>query len=409
MSWLIGDTRRPQPNGSQEGDAHRKVVGLVPAPEMPAEVSRRIIERLPPLLADYVDDRLSWEVELIVDPLIGVAEDSTDIVGNLINYKWHRQWDYVICITDLPIRKRKRFVVAEASKANGVALISLPTFGATTIRRRLCEAILQLANEMHHGSSVEARTRQSWHTARSQKVHESLRGQGAWQLLGTHLYEKLFPIRRLTLTSEEHTIDVRFIAETWINGNLRILAGMVRANRPWTIFPAFKGVIAAAFATGTYGLVFPNLWQLSDHYAWPRLVLLMMVAMLAMIAWIILAHNLWEPPQKASSPYLARLYNAVTVLTLSAGVAFYYMILLILFCIAALVFVPFDMLEAKLGHGIDLLDYIVLAWLTTSVATFVGALGVGLEDEETVRNATYGYRQRRRNQRKGEGRNDLAE
>ncbi|MCD6009419.1 hypothetical protein [Halomonas sp. IOP_31] len=361
-------------------------------------MAERVTGQLPELLANYVDDRLSWEVQLVVDPLIGAAEDSTDIIESMREYKRHRQWDYAICITDLPIYKHERFVIAETSKVHGVALISLPTFGITALRRRLNEAILQLANEMHHGSSEEDRLRQERRTEQSHKVHESLRGKGAWQLLGKHLYEKLFPIRRLTLAGEGESFDVRFIADTWINGNLRILAGMVRANRPWTIFPAFKGVIAAAFATGAYGLVFPTLWQLSANYGWPRLVLLMGVAMTAMITWIILAHNLWEPVKKAFSPHLARLYNAVTVLTLSAGVVFYYAILLGLFFLAVLVFVPANMLESNLGHAAGLLDYIVLAWLATSVATIVGALGAGLEDEETVRNATYGYRQRRRNE-----------
>ncbi|MCT8467220.1 hypothetical protein KZO85_01335 [Chromohalobacter canadensis] len=384
--------------GSRTVNACRKVVGLVPAPEMSAEMAEQVIDQLPELLANYVDDRLSWEVQLIVDPLIGAAEASSDIIESILEYKRDRQWDYAICITDLPIYMHGRFVIAETSTVHGVAMVSLPAFGITAIRHRLSEAILQLINELHHGSSEEDRARQEQRTQQSDKVHESLRGKGARKLLGRHLYEKLFPIRRITLPGEGEFFDVRFIADSRINGKLRILAGMVRANRPWTIFPAFKSVIAVAFATGAYGLVFPTLWQLSANYGRPRLVLLMGVAMAAMIAWIIIAHTLWESIKNARSPRLVRLYNTVTVLTLSAGVIFYYVILLGLFCFTVLVFIPANMLEAQLGHAASLFDYTSLAWLATSVATIAGALGAGLEDEETVRNATYGYRQRRRNQ-----------
>ncbi|MGQ4879286.1 hypothetical protein ACOJCM_12045 [Billgrantia sp. LNSP4103-1] len=372
------------------------VLGLVPAPELPADMAERIAGQLPELLANYVDNRLEWEVRVVVDPLTGAEEDSVSIIRKTEQTRRLYRWDYAVCITDLPIRKDNRFVVAEASMTCSVALISLPSFGATSTRRRLNEAILQLANEMHHGSSEADRARQERQTERADKVHESLRGKGARELLGWHLYEKLFPIRRIPLTHEQGPIDVRFVPHTHINGNLRILAGMVRANRPWTIFPAFRRVIAAAFATGAYGLVFPNLWQMSAHYGWPRLVTLMGAAMAAMVAWIIIAHGLWEPVKKAVSPNMARLYNAVTVLTLSVGVVFYYVILLCLFVVAVLIFIPSDMLEASLDHPVGLSDYVVLAWLASSVATVVGALGAGLEQEETVRNATYGYRQRRR-------------
>jgi len=391
-------TKQPAAEGIQTVNPCRKVVGLVPAPEMSAEMAEKVIDQLPELLANYVDDRLSWEVQLVVDPLIGAAEVSTDIIESIHEYKRHQQWDYAICITDLPIHKSGRFVIAETSMVHGVAMISLPAFGITAVRRRLSEAILQLVNELHHGSSEEDRARQEQRTEQSYKVHESLRGKGAWQLLGRRLYEKLFPIRRVTRSGEGASFDVRFIADSWINGNLRILAGMVRANRPWTIFPAFKGVIAVAFATGAYGLVFPTLWNLSANYGWPRLVLLMGVSMVAMIAWIILAHSLWESIRNSPMPHLVRLYNTVTVLTLSTGVIFYYTILLGLFCFTVLVFIPANMLEEQLGQAASLLDYTALAWLATSVATIAGALGAGLEDEETVRNATYGYRQRRRNQ-----------
>lgn len=174
----------PEAEGSQAVNACRKVVGLVPAPEMSAEMAEQVIDQLPELLANYVDDRLSWEVQLIVDPLIGAAEASTDIIESILEYKRDRQWDYAVCITDLPIYMHGRFVIAETSTVHGVAMVSLPAFGITAIRHRLSEAILQLINELHHGSSEEDRARQEQRTQQSDKVHESLRGKGARKLLG---------------------------------------------------------------------------------------------------------------------------------------------------------------------------------------------------------------------------------
>ena len=53
--------------------------------------------------------------------------------------------------------------------------------------------------------------------------------------------------------------------------------------------------------------------------------------------------------------------------------------------------------RATLANPVGPGEYLTLAWMATSLATLAGALGSGLEDEETVREATYGYRQQRRN------------
>jgi hypothetical protein len=63
---------------------------------------------------------------------------------------------------------------------------------------------------------------------------------------------------------------------------------------------------------------------------------------------------------------------------------------------AASVFVPGRYLQSTLQQPVGAGAYETIAWLAVSLATLVGALGSTLEDEETVRDAVYGYRQRRR-------------
>ncbi|MFC5713693.1 hypothetical protein ACFPU1_12955 [Thalassorhabdus alkalitolerans] len=381
----------------EETEEETKRLGLVSSPELPEEIANSVSEDLPDLLSRYVDDRVSWEVKVVADPLTGVAGDSLKILDETERCKQEEGWEYAVCITDLPIFHNRRLVVADASVKRNVAMISLPSLGATPMKRRVREAIIQLANEMYHGSSEQARSSQEKQTKKrdSEDDSQNIRGQGAKQLMGQRLAERLSPIKRKTY-DEDSEFDVRFLVDSKISGSIRMTSGMVLANRPWTIFPSFKRVVAGAFATGAYGLIFPTLWLLSGAYGTPRFMILMITAMSAMVIWIIVAHHLWETVKEGSSRYLVRLYNVATALTLIVGVLFYYSVLFLLFLIAVSIFVPAGLLESELGHEVSFADYVSLAWLTTSIATVVGAVGAGLESEETVLKTTYGYRQRRR-------------
>jgi hypothetical protein len=73
--------------------------------------------------------------------------------------------------------------------------------------------------------------------------------------------------------------------------------------------------------------------------------------------------------------------------------------------------VPGNYFQSTLKHPVGLGEYLTLSWLGASLATVAGALGASLEDEETVREASYGYRQRRRHDHddpEDEPRNGLA-
>jgi len=86
----------------------------------------------------------------------------------------------------------------------------------------------------------------------------------------------------------------------------------------------------------------------------------------------------------------------VSVLTVSAAVLLAYAILFALIFLAAWVFVPGAYFQSTLKHPVGFGEYVTLAWLGTSLTTVAGALGASLEEEEKVREASYGNRQRRR-------------
>jgi uncharacterized membrane protein len=141
--------------------------------------------------------------------------------------------------------------------------------------------------------------------------------------------------------------------------------------------------------------VMPIIWQMADSLSWVRLLALMVLSLVAMVVWIIVAHHLWERPAEQEAREQAAFYTAATALTLSVAVLFSYAVLFVFVLVAAGAFLESGFLQSNLGHPVGLSDYTRLAWMTTSLATVAGALGSGLEDEETVREATYGYRQQR--------------
>lgn len=377
-------------------------LGLLPAPGMPANIAQDLADELLELLNGYIDDSVSWDVSVITDPLTGDWRDAPEILDEVHDRKQREGWDYAICLTDLPVRREGQTIVADASVERGVGGISVPALGVTLLHRRVREATLQLVNEMYGPDlkSFEEDGEQSGDDAEAgtddgSSGASSLRGRGTHQLIGNRLTERLAPIKRTTPTGEDMDIDVRFVSPRGA-GRARLLAGMVLANRPWNIFLSMKSALAAAFAAGAYSLIFSTVWQLAATFGWPRFVALMLLSIVAMVVWIIVSHDLWERPRDLQSWHLAELYNAATALTLTVAVLISYAVLFVLILLAAWFFVPISLVQSTLGQQVGPGFVLLMAWLMASIATVAGALGSGLEDDETVLNATYGYRQRSR-------------
>jgi hypothetical protein len=355
-------------------------LGLIPAPDIPEKIAGELAGDLPGLLAKRVDATVSWTVPVVMDPLTGSGREAPELLDVCRERMQREGWDLAICLTDLPVYRDGRLVAADVSAERGVSGLSLPALGATRLRPRARNLTLHLAHELY------ARTKEP--------VPDGAPGRDP-RSAGT-----VGPFRRVEPPDEDMRatgVDARFAAPG-ARGRLGLWAGMVLANRPWKMLPAFKGAIAAAFATGAYALVITTLWLLADSVGWARLLLLMVTAIVAMVAWIIVAHHLWERPEDPDQQGWAALYNGVTVLTVTSAVLTAYAILFALIFLAAWVFVPGDYFQTILRHRVGFGEYLTLSWLAASLATVAGALGASLEDEETVREASYGYRQRRRHE-----------
>ena len=55
---------------------------------------------------------------------------------------------------------------------------------------------------------------------------------------------------------------VRFVTAAG-QGNLRLLMGMVRANRPWRLIAGLSRALVGALGAGAFGLTSPAMWQIA--------------------------------------------------------------------------------------------------------------------------------------------------
>jgi hypothetical protein len=352
------------------------VVGLLADPGLPTELSEDLAEQLPDLLDRETDGRTRWQIQTTTQALTlnehGVLP-SVEIGQHAIT---EHNWNLVILITGLPRRAGTQPIISDYGTDTGVGLVSVPALGALGLRRQARKVVMHLLIE-HLGPTPLGEG--SGHGPAGQRGHRPL-GLGA-------------PVEHIS--SDDEGIDMH-LALTGAPGRLRLLAGMVRANRPWRLVPSLSPAIAGAAAGAAFGVFYSNIWQLAAAFSVGRLLLVNILAVLAMIAWLIVDNSLWERPSNRRLREEAVLYNAATALTITIGVLCMYLLLFAVTLASALVVIPPDYLESTLAHPSGFGDYAIIAWLSASMGTIAGALGSGLASEDAVRRAAYSKREQER-------------
>jgi hypothetical protein len=355
-------------------------LGIIAAGPVPEHLAGQLAEDLPSALAERLSRDIEWEVPVVSDHLAtATGATGTSMIDAARRRMLQEGWDLAVVLTDQPLRIGRRPVVADASATHGVALVSLPALGAVQLRRRARDAIVRLVAGLM-GESLRAGERSSESRAR-------LRGR---------LGELARSVRRVT--PDDDDVDIRFVAAV-VRGNLRLLAGMVRANRPWRLAARLSRALAAAVAAGAFALVTADIWRLALALSPLRLALLMVVSLAGTIVALIVAHGLWERSSSGHAEEQVVLFNVATALTLTLGVVTLYVALFVMTLLGAALVLSDDVIERLVERPVGLDDYVKLAWMVASVATVGGALGSALESDTAVREAAYGYRPEREAER----------
>ncbi len=368
------DKRRVgRPRGDHPGET--VVLGLLAPPQVPREVAEDLAAELPGALSERVSDRVSWEVPTIRDPRVpdveGGDESGDETIDDVGEWRRREGWDLAICLTDMPLLSGRRTVVADTSPTKDVALISLPALGPTRRRQRAREAIIQIVDEVLGENLVPGRE------------DEERRDDGG-RLAGR-------------IAPDDDDGSLQLVAPTG-RGRLRLLAGMLRANRPFRVVLGLSYALTAALGTAAFTVINNTIWQLSGAFGPVRFLALMLISLAAMVVYFIIVHDMWHRPSRRWGREYTVLLNATTVITLALGALSFYAALFALTLAAAGLFIEGSVLGRGIGHQPGLIDYAALAWVVSSLATLGGTLGSGLQASDDVHEAAYTYHRERRQQ-----------
>jgi hypothetical protein len=343
------------------------VVGLLASPGPASELT----ESLLPEIAGRLPERLPgvrWRLEFVSDRLVEPPTDLSEIISAGRRMLLDRGWHLAVCVTDLPLQTARRPVIAHVSTTHGVAVLSMPALGPVSVRKRTAEAVVRLIGHMlgDIAPAADAGQRRTLAGAVTRRMRE----------LGTEI--------------EHGEHGVGFGARV-VSGNIWLLLGMLRANRPWRLALRLMRALAAAFAAGVFALATSDIWRLAYYLGPVRLTIIALGSVAGIIVTIMITTGLWERSPHPDAREQVILFNIVTMTTVGIGVVVLYLALFIIMLASALLLVPGDLLSSQLGHPAGAADQVRLAWLATSIATLGGALGAALESRETVREAAYTY------------------
>ena len=346
------------------------VIGVLAAPGLPHDLGRSLGDGLPDALRERHEE-VDWKVEVDDESLSEELTTGGELKKCARERKRAEGWDMVVVLTDLPLRSGRRPVTAHASAHLRVGLVSVPALGAVRLEERVEEAVLNLVDGML-----------GEHVGRSGPRH------GRERRMARRLRELASPIGAPRVR-EEGTIRFSTAVPA---GNLRLLAGMVRANNPSLVVVRLSRALAAAGGTAAYALSSSSIWTIADGATPLRLALISLGTVTATIVTLIVSHDLWERARRPEEREQVVLFNLATVVTVLIGVATLYLALVLIALGCSYALVAPGVFAQELSHPVGFGDHLQLAFLTSAVATLAGALGSLTESEFAVREAMYRYR-----------------
>src|SRR6202167_5243602 len=246
------------------------VVGLLASPGPASELTEGLLPDIADRRAVQLP-RARWRVEFVSDRLVEPRTVLSELISAGRRMLLDRGWQLVVCVTDLPLQTARRPVIAHVSATHGVAVLSMPALGPVSVRKRTAETIVRLVGHML--GDLEQAADAAERLPLAEVVTRRMRELGA--------------------RTERGEQGVGFVARV-VTGNIWLLLGMLRANRPWRLALRLMRVLAAAVAGGVFALVTSDIWRLAYYLGPARLAVIAVGSVAAVIVTIMVTTGLWE-------------------------------------------------------------------------------------------------------------------
>ena len=335
---------------------------LVADPGLPARRARSIEHDLQQLLDEAFSPPITLDVETAMLRLR--PDNSLDLTDAIDLSEEYSSPDAVLLLTEIPRLDDGYPLIAEIFPDERIAVVSCPTLGAFVSRQRIldtlmaCTLRLKPTSEPRDTSRFE-RSWLRWAQSADGNDHSTLRAQRT-------------------------------------SGGVRTVLGMVANNEPLKTAPRLSSALAAAAATGAFGIFYNSIWVMSTYLSTPRLLGVGALAIAAMTVWLIVSNGLWDSPKRDNLARIVLLYNLSTVVTLLLAVIALYAALVLLILAGATIVIAPEYMEEVTGEPPVFTRYLDVAWLSAAMGVVAGALGSSFDQETNLRTLTHGQRERQR-------------
>jgi hypothetical protein len=206
-----------------------------------------VAARLTTELAGRLAERVNADARWTVREGWGEAAPRRDggveaLLDDLASRFTDDRWDVAICLTDLPLHAERVPLVAQTSARRRVAVVSLPALGLRQLRA-FRTVVPELVGRVLADASDE-------------------RLSSAGRTLAEPA-NRVAAIRRVVRDGDGG--ELLYVGSRLI-GRVRLLTGMVRANRPGRTLLGPSKLLVGAFGTAAFALINSTVWQVGDAF-----------------------------------------------------------------------------------------------------------------------------------------------